>query len=255
MTAEKILAIARGEIGNKESPANSNRVKYNTAYYGKEVSGSNYAWCAAFVWWVFWKAGASALFYGGKKTAYCPTLKNYHKGQAVKGDYRPGDVIFFNFNGGSNAAHVGICESWDGTYITTIDGNTAPTNEANGGAVMRRRRAKRYIVGAYRPGYQGQVKPDAPTSGVTEERKAAGVAKALDKSLAGTYVVTAGNGLHIRSGAGAGKASMAVLPKGTRVRNYGYYTEVSGVAWLYVQATHRGVRYTGFCSGQYLSKV
>ena len=48
---------------------------------------------------------------------------------------------------------------------------------------------------------------------------------------------------------------MAVLPKGTRVRNYGYYTEVSGVAWLYVQATHRGVRYTGFCSGQYLSKV
>ncbi len=255
MTAEKILAIARGEIGNKESPANSNRVKYNTAYYGKEVSGSNYAWCAAFVWWVFWKAGASALFYGGKKTAYCPTLKNYHKGQAVKGDYRPGDVIFFNFNGGSNAAHVGICESWDGAYITTIDGNTAPTNEANGGAVMRRRRAKKYIVGAYRPGYQGQVKPDAPGSGVTEERKAAGAAKALDKSLAGTYVVTAGNGLHIRSGAGAGKASMAVLPKGTRVRNYGYYTEVSGVAWLYVQATHRGVRYTGFCSGQYLSKV
>ena len=47
-----------------------------------------------------------------------------------KGDYRPGDVIFFNFNGGSNAAHVGICESWDGAYITTIDGNTAPTNEA-----------------------------------------------------------------------------------------------------------------------------
>ena len=255
MTAEKILAIARGEIGNKESPANSNRVKYNTAYYGKEVSGSNYAWCAAFVWWVFWKAGASALFYGGKKTAYCPTLKNYHKGQAVKGDYRPGDVIFFNFNGGSNAAHVGICESWDGSYITTIDGNTAPTNEANGGAVMRRRRAKRYIVGAYRPDYQGQVKPDAPASNVTEERKATGAAKALDKSLVGTYVVTAGSGLHIRSGAGAGKASMAVLPKGTRVRNYGYYTEVSGVAWLYVQATHRGVRYTGFCSGQYLSKV
>ena len=53
-----------------------------------------------------------------------------------KGDYRPGDVIFFNFNGGSNAAHVGICESWDGSYITTIDGNTAPTNEANGGAVV-----------------------------------------------------------------------------------------------------------------------
>ena len=31
MTPEKILTIARAEIGVKESPANSNRVKYNTA--------------------------------------------------------------------------------------------------------------------------------------------------------------------------------------------------------------------------------
>lgn len=149
MTAEKILEIARGELGVKEYPANSNRVKYIDDY-----GISPNPWCCVFVWWVFWKAGASALFFNGKKTAYCPTLKNYHKGQAVKGDYRPGDVIFFNFNGGSNASHVGICESWDGSYITTIDGNTAPTNEANGGAVMRRRRPKKYIVGAYRPAYE-----------------------------------------------------------------------------------------------------
>lgn len=149
MTAEKILEIARGELGVKEYPANSNRVKYIDDY-----GISPNPWCCVFVWWVFWKAGASALFFNGKKTAYCPTLKNYHKGQAVKGDYRPGDVIFFNFNGGSNAAHVGICESWDGSYITTIDGNTAPTNEANGGAVMRRRRAKKYMIGAYRPAYE-----------------------------------------------------------------------------------------------------
>ena len=40
MTAERILSAARAEIGVKESPANSNRVKYNTAYYGRAVSGS-----------------------------------------------------------------------------------------------------------------------------------------------------------------------------------------------------------------------
>ena len=166
MTAEKILEIARKEIGVKESPANSNRVKYNTAYYGKEVSGSKYAWCCAFVWWCFRQAGASELFYGGGKTAYCPTLKNYHKAQAVKGSYKPGDVIFFNFKGGSNAAHVGICESWDGSYITTIDGNTGSGNQANGGAVMRQKRAKKYIVGAYRPSYkEKEVIPD-----MTEEQ-------------------------------------------------------------------------------------
>ena len=51
-TAEKILEIARSQIGTRESPANSDNVKYNTAYYGREVSGK-YPWCAVFVWWVF----------------------------------------------------------------------------------------------------------------------------------------------------------------------------------------------------------
>ena len=154
MTVEKILTIARSQLGIKENPPNSNRVKFNTAYYGQEVSGSAYPWCCAFVWWVFREAGAASLFYGGKKTASCSALLSFHKGQAVRGDYQPGDIIFFNFNGRKNPAHVGICESWDGQYITTIDGNTAPTNEANGGAVMRRRRAKKYMIGAYRPAYE-----------------------------------------------------------------------------------------------------
>ena len=154
MTAEKILEIARLQLGIKENPPNSNRVKFNTAYYGQEVSGSAYPWCCAFVWWVFREAGASGLFYGGKKTASCSTLLGFHKAQAVRENYLPGDIIFFNFDGKKNTQHVGICEAWDGQYITTIDGNTAPTNEANGGAVMRRRRAKKYIVGAYRPTYE-----------------------------------------------------------------------------------------------------
>lgn len=153
MTAEKILEIARSQIGVKEHPANSNNVLYNTWYYGHPVNGSNYAWCCAFVAWVFDQAGAASLFYGGKKTAYCPTLKSYHKAQAVK-DYQPGDIIFFNFSGGTGAKHVGICESWDGKYITTIDGNTGSGDQANGGAVMRQKRAKKYIVGGYRPAYK-----------------------------------------------------------------------------------------------------
>ena len=154
MTADRLLDLARGELGVTEQPAGSNRVKYNTAYYGREVSGSGYPWCCTFVWWLFRQAGASKLFFGGGKTAYCPTLLTYHKKQAVHGDYQPGDVIFFNFSGKTSAAHVGICETWDGTNMTTIDGNTGSGNEANGGAVMRRTRNKKYIVGAYRPAYE-----------------------------------------------------------------------------------------------------
>lgn len=156
MTADKLLSIARSQVGVSESPAGSNNVLYNTEYYTRAVRGSGYPWCCTFVWWLFREAGASDLFYGGKKTAYCPTLLNYHRKarQFVSGDYEPGDVIFFNFSGKSSAAHVGICEAWDGKNITTIDGNTGTTNEANGGTVMRRRRDKKYIVGAYRPAYE-----------------------------------------------------------------------------------------------------
>ena len=152
-TAEKILEIARSQIGAKESPAKSDNVKYNTAYYGREVSDGKHPWCAVFVWWVFREAGAPELYYGGGETAYCPTLMSFHKKQKVT-DYRPGDIVFFNFSGRSSAGHVGICESWDGTYITTIDGNTGSASEDNGGAVLRRRRHKKFIVGAYRPEYQ-----------------------------------------------------------------------------------------------------
>ena len=154
MTAERLLALAREQLGVREQPAGSNRVRYNTAYYGREVSGTGYPWCCTFLWWLFRQAGAENLFYGGGRTAYCPALMSYHRKQAVSGDYRPGDVIFFNFYGGSGASHVGLCEAWDGEKITTIDGNTGTGDEANGGAVLRRTREKQYIVGAYRPAYE-----------------------------------------------------------------------------------------------------
>lgn len=76
-------------------------------------------------------------------------------------------------------------------------------------------------------------------------------AQKYDKSIAGSYKVTAGSGLHIRAGAGTGKSSLGVLACGTMVRNYGYYSLVGSAKWLYVQ-TADGV--VGFCSAAYLSK-
>lgn len=49
-TCEDVLRIAVAEVSVKESPADSNKVKYNTAFYGREVSGSSYPWCMVFVW-------------------------------------------------------------------------------------------------------------------------------------------------------------------------------------------------------------
>lgn len=154
VTVDKLLDLARSQIGIKESPAGSNKVKYNTWYYGSEVSGSQYPWCVTFVAWLFNELGASKLFFGGAKTASSSTLYRYHaeSGQAVTdGKYKPGDIIYFMFDGNG---HTGVCERFDGSNITTIDGNTGTTNEANGGAVMRRTRNKKYIKGAWRPRYE-----------------------------------------------------------------------------------------------------
>lgn len=103
---------------------------------------------------------------------------------------------------------------------------------------------------------QGTPPVSKPTSTTTPtEKKATKAAKSFDKSLAGTYVITAGKGLNIRNGAGTGESSMAVLPEGIKVRNYGYYTKVGNVKWLYIQVIYNGVTYTGFSSIEYLSKV
>lgn len=80
-------------------------------------------------------------------------------------------------------------------------------------------------------------------------------AKSFDKTLAGTYVVaTNSDPLTMRSGAGTNFPKMVSVPKGTIVKNHGYYTKTDGVKWLYVVATVGDLQYTGFCSSEYLKK-
>ena len=75
-------------------------------------------------------------------------------------------------------------------------------------------------------------------------------AQGKDKSLSGTYEVTASDFLYLRAGAGTGKAELARMQHGEKVQCYGYYTDVSGVKWLYV--VYKGI--TGFASSKYLKK-
>ena len=94
--------------------------------------------------------------------------------------------------------------------------------------------------------------PSTPASG--KEVKATGVATGLYKTLARTYIVTAASGLNVRNAAGTNNKVLVAIPKGTKVQNYGYYTLVGGVKWLYVKFTYNGVTYIGFASASYLKK-
>ena len=108
--------------------------------------------------------------------------------------------------------------------------------------------------------YSGQTEAPAPEKDTSstlasgKEVKATGVATGFDKSLTGTYTVTAASGLNVRNAAGTNNKVLVAIPKGTEVQNYGYYTLVGGVKWLYVKFTYKRVTYTGFCSSAYLKK-
>lgn len=73
----RLLAIASGEVGMKEYPPNSNNVKYNTWFYGRQVQGANYPWCCAFISYLFWELE-------GGSSNINPTLKMGSKGPDVK---------------------------------------------------------------------------------------------------------------------------------------------------------------------------
>ena len=154
-TVSELLDIARRQIGTRESPPKSNNVRYNTWYYGREVSGAAYPWCMVFVQWVFAQLGVALP----QRTASCGALMRSAQsaGCWVTGDYRPGDVVIYDFPGGAKTDHCGIVESVDGTYISAIEGNTSSTSDADGGAVERRARKFSQIVGAVRPSYDKEV--------------------------------------------------------------------------------------------------
>lgn len=158
--SKSLINVALSQVGTKEKPTNN--VKYNTEYYGREVSGDGYAWCAAFVWWCFKHAGLSQYYYNGstsgvgKNCVHCETLKSYHekKGESIKKNFKAGDVLFMNFNGGTKAQHVGIViEDQSGDSVKTVEGNTSGSgSQSSGGEVMKKTRKMSQIVGGFRPG-------------------------------------------------------------------------------------------------------
>ena len=176
----------------------------------------------------------------------------------------PGDYIFYDWqdNGiGDNtgaADHVGIVEKVSGGVITVIEGNYSDQVKRRTIAVNGR-----YIRGFGVPKYSSKATAaGAATSGTsgttTSQATAAAFSVKVDTdkyrldALAGAYKTSAD--LNLRAGAGTTKAVLVVVPKGGTVRNYGYYNEIDGRKWLYVQYTAGGKTYTGYCSAAYLVK-
>ena len=141
-TANDIIKEAKKLNGYK---ASYNSCTPNNWFYGYNVGGDT-AWCAAYVCYIFNKAGANNLI--PVRSANCGVLARgfYDKGQLVTSGYKAGDIVFFHWSNASSGSvpgvytldHVGIIISnnGDGSY-TTIEGNTG--NSAYGECAIRTR--------------------------------------------------------------------------------------------------------------------
>lgn len=167
-----IVAVAMGELGLEDSvevPSGSNNVKYNTWYYGHEVSGENYPWCAAFVAWCADQCGylESGLF---MRTASSTAQYNHLTGDMGFESYRvtdttpmggdaytpvPGDIMFFSETGSTTMCHIGIIVDVEEDGWYTVEGNTTGGGQIPGGGVAQNHYTKSNIsrISTARHGY------------------------------------------------------------------------------------------------------
>lgn len=143
----KIVDNAVKEIGEKESPKNSNKTKY-----GKWFGLDGYPWCAMFVSYVYAMAGSPLPNIGFTKGfAGCQTAYSYFKKKKwFTNNPTAGDIVLFDWNGDGRYNHTGIFVKWiDANHFETIEGNTSYKNQSNGGEVMRRIRIKKNVLFAH----------------------------------------------------------------------------------------------------------
>jgi hypothetical protein len=113
-------------------------------------------WCDMGLSWAADQVGEGAAF---GEFAYTPWHARWFadRGQWHTSGPRPGDAVFFSWDGGSSIddiEHIGIVEKViDSTYIQTIEFNTSD-------AVRRRTRWRGYVVGYGRPDYASTQEDD-----------------------------------------------------------------------------------------------
>lgn len=260
----KLIEIATNEVGYLEKRSNKNldskklnAGNKNYTKYARDLDSikgfyngkkQGFSWCDVFVDWCFVQAfgvdRAKKLLLQPNKSlgAGCGySMSYYEKAKQLHTTPKVGDQIFFK--AGKVITHTGLVYKVDNTYVYTIEGNTSSEEGvvANGGCVRKKKYKKKssYIAGYGRPKYKvvEKKKPEV------EPAKSRNKKYALGK----TYKTT--TSLNLRYGAGMDKEIVCTMPKGTKVKWYGYYTDT----WKLVKVTsgtYKGK--TGYCSQNYL---
>lgn len=181
--AEKVLAIALGEVGYLEKEtsrdldhATRNAGDENYTKYARDLDAMHFynsrknghAWCDVFVDWCFVQVFGEE---GAKERTFQPRVFLFNKGAGCRYSYgyygeagrtatepQPGDQIFFTSGPGTAICHTGLVYRLDETYVYTVEGNTSEAAGVipNGGTVAKKqyRRDDSRIAGYGRPAYR-----------------------------------------------------------------------------------------------------
>jgi peptidoglycan hydrolase-like protein with peptidoglycan-binding domain len=126
------VALAKSKIGTVETPVNIQE-------FGRWYGMNGVPWCAIFVTWCFVNGGSKS-FARRSRWAYVPYVLNdahaARNGLTVTKAPEAGDLVLFDWDSDGLCDHIGIVEK--PSPLSTIEGNTSPTDNSNGGQVMRR---------------------------------------------------------------------------------------------------------------------
>lgn len=126
------VKLAKSKVGTIETPVNIQE-------FGKWYGMNGVPWCAIFVSWCFANSGSKS-FSRRSRWAYVPYVLNdahaARNGLTITRAPEPGDLVLFDWDSDGVCDHIGIVEK--PSPLVTIEGNTSPTDNSNGGQVMRR---------------------------------------------------------------------------------------------------------------------
>ena len=151
---DKVMNIARGEIGVMEDPPGSNRGEKVEAYLASTGLEGGFPWCAAFVHWCFEQA-AHELGTDNPCIRTAGVLDHWNKAgrQGIRrvmhaqatGDpqlVQPGMIFIIDTGDPGGAGHTGLVERVEGGKLVTIEGNTNSAGGREGIGVFRRNSRK-----------------------------------------------------------------------------------------------------------------
>ena len=138
----KYLRSLEGGYGPARGLRNNDN-QFNTWYYGRRVSGDNYAWCAVTECYVENHFGILAI--NGGKVAYVPNMvsvarkagaKVWHRPKSVPAQgtswAQPGNKLCYDFNRTGEAEHTGtFVRRLSSTTFLASEGNTSTSQHSD----------------------------------------------------------------------------------------------------------------------------